>query len=48
MLVGGGPNRMLAEGVGKQDVSRERSKQVVSRGGGAIRMLVEGEGQTGC
>ena len=25
-----------------------RGKQVVSRGGGANRMLVVGEGQTGC
>ena len=30
---------MLVEGRGKQDVSR---------GGGANRMFVEGEGQTGC
>ena len=35
---GGGANRMLVEGWGKQDVS----------GGGANRMLVEMEGQTGC
>ena len=25
-----------------------RGKQAVSRGGGANRLLVEGEGQTGC
>ena len=34
-----GTSRMLVEGRGKQDVSRV---------GGANRLLVEGEGQTGC
>ena len=39
---------MLVEGRGKQAVSRGEGKQVVSRGGGADRLLVEGEGPTGC
>ena len=38
MIRGGGANRMLVEGRGKQEVSR---------GGGANRLLVEREGQTG-
>ena len=39
---------MVVEGRGKQAVSRGEGKQVVSRGGGADRLLVEGEGPTGC